>query len=493
MAATSCPSADIWSGRPPRLVLRADTRIGAGAGHLVRCAALAEAWTGAGGRSTIVVDQGGADFDALLASLPGVEVTSLTEDGTGRSLAAVAAGLEADWVAVDGYRFGHDQQAVVRSSGARVLVIDDHAGHGRYCADLVLDQNLDTDVSAYGEVDLLPGPRHALIRSTFARYRSRRSAGWERRVVLTFGASPTAAARGLVERLAASGMPARLDVLGEGFGHLGSETTTVHGLVDDPSPIFAAADVVVAAAGSTAWELCCVGAPAVLVAMIDNQVPVGEAIGSAGAGRFLGDLDSLDPATVVDEIVGLLADHSGREEMSRAGTELVDGRGADRVVAQLLGSMLALRPVTPDDAALLYEWAGDAAVRSASFSTDPIAWGEHVTWLSGQLAADDAWLYLATIADTPVGLFRGNAVDEAGVVEVGVSLAATMRGRGLAGPLVARGSQRLEADAGAAVLRAQVRRSNPASWRAFLRAGFVQRGRRSHDGAEILVFERRAS
>jgi hypothetical protein len=47
-----------------------------------------------------------------------------------------------DWVVLDGYGFGEQVQSHVRGLGPRLAVVDDHAGHGRYDADAVVDQNL---------------------------------------------------------------------------------------------------------------------------------------------------------------------------------------------------------------------------------------------------------------------------------------------------------------------------------------------------------------
>ena len=111
------------------IVFRADANSAIGTGHVMRCLALAQAWQDEGGVAIFAA----AELPDLLATRLGVEGLTVepiaakrgsAEDADALSKYAKDAG--ADWVVIDGYCFGKQYQAQVKSSGPRLLVIDDH-------------------------------------------------------------------------------------------------------------------------------------------------------------------------------------------------------------------------------------------------------------------------------------------------------------------------------------------------------------------------------
>src|SRR6266705_476142 len=94
-----------------------------------------------------------------------------------------------------------------------------------------------------------------------------------------------------------------------------------------------------------------------------------------------------------------------RENMSRRGRELVDGRGCERVLTAMLSMELNLRRAGKSDCRLLWEWANDPGVRAASFQTAMISWDEHAEWFADRL--DNGLIYIAEDQQgKPVGQFR---------------------------------------------------------------------------------------
>src|SRR5947209_18574533 len=99
------------------------------------------------------------------------------------------------------------------------------------------------------------------------------------------------------------------------------------------------------------------------------------------------------------------------------------------------GEALGFRPVRADDARLLWEWANDPDVRSASFSSTQISWEAHAEWLAERLSQD---LHVILIAEdettTPCGQIRFDPRPD-GDWEVSVSIAGGMGGHGPASSL----------------------------------------------------------
>ena len=441
-----------------RLILRVDGGPGIGWGHLARCFALAQAWIDAGATATVasrlVPPEWSEQFDR-----EGIEV---------RDPAAVNFS-DADWVVLDGYHLTESDRLAVEAGGTPVLVIDDQGRSAAGRADVILDQNLGASPVPYsaggGARRLLLGPQYALLRRDFRRARVApppRPSG-RPRLVVSPGGAPSAGTEAAFEAILRQEALAGLEIV-----RLGG--------IDGGASTMAGASLALAASGAICWELCCLGVPAVLVAVADNQVPLARALAERGVAIDAGRDDMIDPGLVARTLAELAADPSTRETMARRGQALVDGRGAKRVVACLRSGLLHLRPAVLDDAALLWEWANDPVVRQAAFTTAAIAWDDHVAWLTRQLDNPDAWIYLASSADDkPVGVVRFLRRETA--AEISVSVAQNRRGEGWGPAIVDAGVRRLFAEVPAVTaVRARVKPENRPSLASFGDAAFQMTG-----------------
>jgi spore coat polysaccharide biosynthesis predicted glycosyltransferase SpsG/RimJ/RimL family protein N-acetyltransferase len=467
------------------MVLRADGGDGRGIGHVVRCLALADAWRAAGGTPVLAVNAAVAERSRMLDAA--IEIVPV-EGGVGgdEDRATTAALLdEGSWLVVDGYLFPADFPARAGAVADRTMLIDDHGHGGHLGAAVVLDQNPGVDRSAYADLDagstLLLGPGYSLLRPAATRPKS--TSDRPERLLVVLGGDPTRELVALVAEtltdLADLGLT--VDVMGGGdlTALDGLTGVTVHGFVVDPGPLFARADIALAAAGTTSWELCRHGVPSVVVAAFDNQVPVVEAL--TGAGAALSPADE-SPAALLRRLVD---DPVLRTVLAVAGARLVDGRGAARVVSALRSRHVALRPVSSADDELLWHWANDPAVRAAAFDTRPIPWDDHRDWLERRLSDPNTAIYVADQGDGPWGQIRFEWQDD-GVAVVDVSVAASARGSGLAAPLIRAGVRQAFADVDdVRGVRALVRPENAPSAAAFLRAGLTP----AEGAADVLTFE----
>ncbi len=341
MTAPPAPVERRRDDRRPVLGLRADGGEGIGAGHLARCLALAQAWIDGGGEVVLataaVPDEWRRRYEAEgvavvdIGSAGAVAPASAEiEGGAGAGPEAVAA---VDVWVVDGYRIGP------LPGVARYLRIDDRGISGDDAATLVLDQNLGADPADYPQPAdrVLAGPRFALLRRDLvAAAAAREARGDDRdpgppRVLVAAGGAPAPAVRRLVDAVVAELADADLGLV-------------VWGGADDPVPALARADVALAAAGSTLWELCRFGIPAVVVAVADNQVPLAAAAVASGvaidAGRVTGGAADPAPDVVAALVRSLAVDDGRRQAMAATGRALVDGGGAARVAERIRAELL---------------------------------------------------------------------------------------------------------------------------------------------------------
>lgn len=509
-----------------RLLLRCDAGPSTGVGHAVRCAAVAEAaqlsghevfwsgrldgldWLWAGLFRAEGSPRGAADEPA--PEPPGVLLPPA--DGAA-DLVALCREHRIDAVHVDHYRLGTDLRDALHAAGVVLSTVEDFST-GRRPGDVVVDPNLGAEAHPRpddGSTVLLRGPGFAPLRLAARRARRRRairdidgslapSSGTAPRALVVMGGTDAA---GLLPRvvaaLAATGVPAEVDVVvppgravdlpADGAVRFRAVPT----LPDLPAAM-AETDLVVSAAGTTVWELCCVGVPMALVRAADNQTEGYRTVVAAGAAAGLGGTDDLagrEPAAAV--LRALLTDPGRRDALADRARTVVDGEGANRIVDAIAAAagtgadtgwrshvedmssagVLHARPAVLDDAELLLTWRNDPETRRWSRSTDEIDLDTHRRWLAGSLDRADRRLLVVSDLDGPVGTVRWDR--ECRGWEVSITVAPHRRGGGLAVPLLRAGEDALRARTGTGTPAiAVVHADNAASARLFTRAGYQE-------------------
>lgn len=341
----------------PRLLIRADADPVMGAGHVMRCLALAQGWREAGGQVLLLASAGTSPlfprFEAEGAEVR-VQAPPLgATDDAARTLEAADA-WSAGWLVVDGYQFTPGFRRHVAGGPQRLLLIDDNGRAGVVDGDWVLDQNLHATAADYAgatsRARLLLGSAYVLLRRDFRRAEpsGREVASSARHLVLTFGGGDAFDWTGRVlEALAAAAGPdlAVTAVVGPANPRRGALEALaaarpgawrVRSDVVDMAALFRDADLVLTAAGSTLWELAHLGVPALALAVADNQrMGLAEAA-RRGVVRSLGWHLDTTPEAVVAAVATLAADPAARTALAAAGRALVDGRGVSRVVSAML-------------------------------------------------------------------------------------------------------------------------------------------------------------
>jgi RimJ/RimL family protein N-acetyltransferase len=214
---------------------------------------------------------------------------------------------------------------------------------------------------------------------------------------------------------------------------------------------------------------------------------VAEELARRGCAIHAGDR-SITAEQLAEGLMSVAASETLRRSLSAKSRELVDGKGAERIVAVLQAEeRLRLRRANPDDRQMLWEWANDADVRAASFSTAAIPWEAHVLWFSNILEDKTSVVFIAEDGQgAPLGQIRFSINGRE--AEVNISLAKQRRGHGFAVPAIEAAVRRLFSEVDCDVVHAFVKPENIASTRAFQRAGFVLTGSKTVRGSLALDF-----
>ncbi|SFR85298.1 UDP-2,4-diacetamido-2,4,6-trideoxy-beta-L-altropyranose hydrolase [Marinobacter daqiaonensis] len=360
------------------VAFRADASVDIGSGHVMRCLTLADE-----------LKRQGADCHFIMRPLPGA-LTALVESrghrverlpelddrlapepsdaegpahshwlaGSWRQDAAdtgtVVERLKPDWLVVDHYGIEARWERVLKAGCARLMAIDDLADRAHDC-DLLLDQNLGREPEDYrrwvpANCQLMTGPSFALLRPEFRAWRDRslarrRGSSEPLELLINLGGVDRENLTGhLLARLSTCPIPAHTRitvVMGQSAPRVDEVKsrarqmpwiTDVRVGVSNMAEIMAHSDLAIGAAGGTSWERCCLGLPALLVVMADNQRAGANALAERGAALLLG--DSWADATLLCRGLGQALEQA--ETLSSRAASVCDGAGAQRVVKKMM-------------------------------------------------------------------------------------------------------------------------------------------------------------
>ncbi|MEP7242285.1 MAG: UDP-2,4-diacetamido-2,4,6-trideoxy-beta-L-altropyranose hydrolase [Gammaproteobacteria bacterium] len=345
------------------VVIRADASVATGSGHVMRCLTLAGALRERGAAVSFVsrahsghlgdsISEQGFKVTLLPLADPTDPRAPWEEDGE-RTLDVLGqSGSGTDWLVVDHYDFDERWERIVRGSGARMMVIDDLADRPHDC-DVLLDQNFDNPRHRrYAErvpagTRQLLGTRYALVRPEFSRQREaalRRRDGRFARVLVTMGGSDPAndTATVLAGLALRKGSELAVDVVvGNGNPHrqqirdlCAAMGAQFHVQTNRMAELMAQADLAINGGGSTTWERCVVGLPALVAIQSEDQEAIATALGQLGAHRVLGWTRVLSGGDYAQALEALTAPE--RLRMSTISATLCDGGGAARVADELM-------------------------------------------------------------------------------------------------------------------------------------------------------------
>lgn len=420
------------------VVFRADASVAIGSGHIMRCLTLAAVLRQQGhdchfvcrehpGHLLDVIAKQGFSVAILPASdrLPEIHPTAhaawlgSTQQQDAAACIPILQAAACDWLVVDHYALDATWEQALRPHCRRIMVIDDLADRTHDC-DVLLDQTLGRSAQDYAAwvpatCRLLTGSQYALLRPEFAQwrtqslqYRRAHSGGLQQLFINMGGVDKDNHTGRVLAALAAAAhrLPENMSltvVMGATAPHLAAVQQQAQTLpwpvavrvnAHNMAELMSQADLAIGAAGSSAWERCCLGLPSVMVVLADNQHSIAHQLQAAGAADWL-DADS--PHFDQELVAVLQADAASRAKRSRRAAALVDGEGAARVAAAIAPHTAThgtLRPLTEADVDTILAWRNHPQIRCWMFHSDEIAREQHWQWYRRQSTNPDAHLCL---------------------------------------------------------------------------------------------------
>ncbi len=339
------------------IVFRVDSGNGIGWGHMMRCFSLAEAFRPKNAKISFISRNLSGSLCKFIEKngynvhyLPNKDL-EWTNDAE-KTIKIIDNLDPVDWLIIDNYELNDKWETILKSHVKKIMVIDDMTKREHNC-DLILDQNLYENMKKCYD-GLIPrnckkliGPKFALLRKEFRQIRKnlRIRDGEIKRILISFGSSdPSNETMKVLDAInQLDNKQIKMDfVLGisgntsKSMKKLCSKTSniTCHYQSTNIAQLMKKADLSIGAGGSTTWERCCLGLPAIVSISSDNQKKLTEAVAKNGCSINLGLVNKLSSKDYQKAINNI--DSLSLTRMSQKCIQLVDGNGVYRVVDVLL-------------------------------------------------------------------------------------------------------------------------------------------------------------
>lgn len=350
-----------------RIVFRADSSLGLGTGHVMRCLTLAEQ-----------LARRGAEIEFISRDLEGNIGEVIRSAGFAlrllprwqRELAFVDASLAArdaadsivalggepvEWIVVDHYGLDCTWESRLRPVTKYLFSIDDLANRRHDC-DVLLDQNLYEELRTRYD-GLVPasclrllGPQFTLLRGEFRKdFKRQRTCDGRIRNVLVFfgGTDPTCETQKAIQAiLLLAWGDVHYDIVVGISNPRWEEIRSVcsgvpgcsfHRQSSQMAKLMARADLAVGAGGTSIWERAALQLPTITVITAENQRAVTDAVARTGAIRSAGWHQDLTPVRLAE----MIRDASTPDRlaaMSRASAGLMQGSAGETRIADWICS-----------------------------------------------------------------------------------------------------------------------------------------------------------
>lgn len=346
-----------------RFFIRADASEMIGTGHVMRCLTLADEllkdW-----HEVIFIIRQMPEYFVNLMKKKGISLIRLDSNHSVGSIEDANSIVEIlqsnfvitleDCLIIDHYDIDHKWEFVLKQTIYKIVVIDDLANRKHMCT-ILLDTNLyDTPEQRYTglvstQTRKLLGPQYALLREEFSEVRNHmvKSEICSREptnILICFGGTDptneTTKVINALELLLNCSTKFELTVIvGRTNPNIQSiqekcnNSKNIRFLIQPPSMALemSRSHIAVCGGGTMTWERYCMGLPALVIAIADNQIGIAQQGEKRNIDRYLGESQFVSVQRIQKELITYL-DYPQLVEIKRQmAMALVDGEGAKRV------------------------------------------------------------------------------------------------------------------------------------------------------------------
>jgi len=343
-----------------RIAFRVDASSQIGSGHVNRCLRLAMIFTRNNWQVIFICKQlsgnmidhiRGTGFEVKSLKIKNNSLKGCSQEIDAEKTISAIGDEHIDLLIADNYSLDSTWENHFYELKIPVLVIDDLANRKHIC-NFLLDQNWFGDKTKNRYKGLLPencvhmlGSNYALLDEKFkyARQKSKRQYTGEVKKVLVFsgGSDFTNLNKKFVECIINSEFKnIEFDVV---LSKIQNDEDNIRTLsqrcsnikIHYPLPslfeLMLDADLMMGAGGATTWERMCLGVPAIVCSVAENQIPLNECLEEHGLIKYLGPSESITVSVLRQKLNEILSKKKLLSSMSKHSQKLIDGQGLQRV------------------------------------------------------------------------------------------------------------------------------------------------------------------
>ena len=340
------------------IFIRVDSSTKIGYGHFMRCMALADTL------------QKNFEINFITRSLEGSLISDIQKKGFGifqfysnsekinekndaqKTISLIKKhGGKKNILIIDNYQLSKKWETYVKPFVHKLIVIDDLPNRSHKC-DLLIDQNLHTKVNGLYK-GLIPsncikliGPKFSMIRKEFRMMRKsvKPRTFPIKKILVSFGGSDTknqtSVALNSIKKMngkinvdvvvgKANKCKKTLKIFCNKNKHL-----TYYEQIDNIADLMLSSDLSIGSSGSTTWERCCLGLPAIVSISSNDQRDIANSLSRKKCIINLGDVKKLKESSYINVITNLKK--NDLRNMSKNSMSLVDGNGTQRIFKHIL-------------------------------------------------------------------------------------------------------------------------------------------------------------
>jgi UDP-2,4-diacetamido-2,4,6-trideoxy-beta-L-altropyranose hydrolase len=341
-----------------------------------------------------------------------------------------------DWLIVDHYCFDYRWHSKLKKFSKKLMIIDDLANRKLNC-DLLLDQTYGRIPNDYIELvnvntELLLGAEYALLRSEFSLSRlealkkRKESNSIDNILVSVGGMDFKNFTKTIVDNLLLVKWNKKI-VINIVLSDLAPNLESVKSLTqssyykfeinlfinaDNIAELMVEADLAIGSSGSTSWERCTLGLPALVICTAENQKLIAENLQKKGVHLVVDISESEKIPLLVTKINEFQRNHDILKNMSDAAFNICSGKGASFLTLKMSpyttknGIKIDIRSATIDDAKSIYEWQCDPKTRKYAINSEIPSWSEHVKWVDKKINSFLSFFWIIIHDGSPSGVLR---------------------------------------------------------------------------------------
>jgi len=314
-----------------------------GAGHAVRCFALAMALAKTGWNCFFVISKEAIKFINELSQFDRVDPIDFYR-----------LQPQCDLLVIDSYHLDYYAEKYLGEKAKKVLVIDDLANRPHKC-EILVDQTFSRDSEVYQHLvpkncNIFTGNKYIMLRDGFINLRQqavvqRSKVGTVKTLLISLGGGKQDVSfieilMDAVKKLQFAG---NVDiVLGfwpdeQKYEFLINKKVKCH--VNANMPLLTLnSDVAIGASGSSMWERCCLGLPTVMISLSEDQRTIAHNLENFGAALYAGDRENFNVDKFISLLDLLIYDTNKRMQIQQKAFEVCDGAGVNRIVGAINAS-----------------------------------------------------------------------------------------------------------------------------------------------------------